>query len=396
MTGSPHRTIPPFLSYGFRPMFLSATGWAIVALGLWLAMYFGNLRFPTRFDPISWHIHEMLFGFVLAAVAGFLLTAIPNWTGRVPVRGARLATLVVLWLFGRIDCLISSDLPGWLAVSVDVSFPVVLLAAAAREIIAARNWRNLPVILPLSVFVAADVLMHLESLGWSVSAGLGWRLALAPPVVLISLIGGRIVPNFTRNWLVARKSPICPVPANRFDTVCVGVLALAFAVWAFAPNNRIAGALLIAAASLNAVRLSRWSGLASWPEPLLFILHVGYLWLVVGTALLGFSVFTTVVPTASAMHALTAGAITVMILAVMPRVTLGHTGRALTAGPITDLVFVLINVAAVARILASWSASLMNTLLIVAGCLWTAAFVFFIVIYGPMLVTRRATPQASH
>ena len=231
--------------------------------------------------------------------------------------------------------------------------------------------------------------MHLESLNFSVPGGLGWRLGIAAPLILIGVIGGRIIPSFTRNWLFTRKSPHLPAPASRFDTACVVVLALAFILWAFVPGHYATGALLIAAALLNAARLSRWAGRATWPEKLLFMLHVGYGWLALGTALLGLSVFDIGVPTSSAIHALTAGVIAVMIVAVMPRVALGHTGRDLIANRTTVAAFVLINAAAVARVCASWHTVLMATLLLIAGPLWMA-FLLFELVYGPMLLTRRA------
>lgn len=383
--------LPAVLDYAFRPMFLAAGSWAVIALALWLVMFFGYMRLPTRFDPLAWHVHEMLFGFVMAAVAGFLLTAIPNWTGRLPVRGNRLAVLAGLWLLGRLACLISADLPAWLAVLADLAFPTALLAVAAREIIAGRNWRNLPMTAPLALFIIADLLMHLESLGFAVPAGLGWRLAVGAPIVLISVIGGRIIPSFTRNWLFKRKSPRLPSPQDMLDTAAVALLAAALILWAFLPDHRVTGALLIAAALVNAVRLGRWAGIASWPEPLLFILHIGYGWVAVGTALLGLSIFNIGVPVASAIHALTAGATAVMILAVMPRVTLGHTGRDLIANRATVAVFVLINAAAIIRVCASWHTEFMTILLLVAGACWIAAFGLFELIYGPMLLTRRST-----
>jgi uncharacterized protein involved in response to NO len=383
-------TLPPLLLYAFRPMFLAAGSWAVISVALWLATLVGNLRLPTRFDPISWHIHELLFGFVMAAVAGFLLTAIPNWTGRVPVRGAKLATLATLWPLGRLVCLVSAELPAWLAVAIDLAFPVALLAVAAREIVAGRNWRNLVMTAPLTVFVVADLLMHLQSLNVRVSPGLGWRLGIAAPLVLVGVIGGRITPSFTRNWLVTRKSSRLPAPANRFDTVCVAALAVAFVLWAFVPIHPVTGALLIAAALLNAARVFRWAGFATWPEKLLFILHVGYAWTAVGTALLGLSIFGVGVSTSSAVHALTAGALAVMILAVMPRVTLGHTGRNLVAGGATVTIFVLINAAAIVRVAASWHGTAIVTWLVVAGALWIAAFALFEIVYGPMFLTPRA------
>lgn len=386
-----HRArLPAVLDYAFRPMFLAAGSWAVIALALWLAMFFGYVQLPTRFDPLAWHIHEMLFGFVMAAVAGFLLTAIPNWTGRLPVRGIRLAVLAGLWLLGRLACLISADLPAWLAVLADLAFPAALLAVAAREIIAGRNWRNLPMTAPLALFLIADLLMHLESLGFAVPAGLGWRLAVGAPIVLISVIGGRIIPSFTRNWLSKRKGPRLPATPDKLDTTAVALLAAALILWAFLPDHRATGALLIAAALVNAVRLGRWADIASWSEPLLFILHIGYGWVAVGTALLGLSIFNIGVPVASALHALTAGATAIMILAVMPRVTLGHTGRELTANRATVVVFVLINAAAIIRVCASWHTEFMTILLLLAGACWIAAFGLFELVYGPMLLTRRS------
>src|SRR3984893_8407027 len=303
---------PAVLTYAFRPMFLAAGTWAIVAIAVWLAMFFGYLRLPTRFDPLAWHIHEMLFGFVMAAVAGFLLTPIPIGTGRLPVRGRPLALLAILWLLGRVACLLSADLPAWLAIAADLSFPVVLLAAAAREIVAGRNWRNLPMTAPLAVFIIADLLMHLESLDMPVPRGLGWRLGLAAPILLISVIGGRIIPSFTRNWLFKRHSARQPAAHGAVDSAAVGLLCAGIIVWAVLPDFRPAGMILVVAAIVNAWRLVRWAGGATWAEPLLFILHVAYAWVVIGTALLGLSILDAGVPVASAIHALTAGAIRTM------------------------------------------------------------------------------------
>ncbi len=382
-------TGPAVLHYGFRLMFLAAAGWAIVAIVVWLAMYFESANLPSRFDPMSWHIHEMLFGFVMAAIAGFLLTAIPNWTGRLPVRGAGLAALFGIWLVGRIACLVSAALPAWLAIAADLAFPATLLGVAAREIIEGRNWRNLPMTAPLALFILADFSMHLESLGLDVPAGLGWRLGVGAPIVLISVIGGRIIPSFTRNWLAKRNSERLPVPPNRFDSVAVIFLAAALLLWAALPDRAASGAMLVAAGILHGARLARWAGMLTWDEPLLFILHTGYAWVALGLLLLGLSIFDGGVPMPSGVHALTAGAISVMILAVMPRVTLGHTGREPIANRATAAMFILINMAALARVCASWHAALAMQLLLTAGLCWIAAFAIFAWLYGPMLLTAR-------
>jgi uncharacterized protein involved in response to NO len=377
------------LSYAFRPLFLAAASWAIVSLALWLAMFLGYVRLPTRFDPLTWHIHEMLFGFVMAAIGGFLLTAIANWTKRLPVSGYSLALLTGLWMLGRIACLISADLPAWLAIGGDLSFPVVLLAIAAREIIAGRNWRNLVMTVPLAVFVIADLLMHLESLSFAVPRGLGWRLGLAAPIMLISIIGGRIIPTFTRNWLFERHSTRLPTPPGATDIAAVGVLNIGLILWAMLPDLRLTGVILVVAAALNAWRLARWGGGATLAEPLLFILHIGYGWVVIGLALLGFSLLDVGIPVASAIHALSAGAIGIMILAVMPRVTLGHTGRELTANRATVVIFILINAAAIMRVAASWNIGWMMILLALSASCWIAAFGLFEIVYGPLLLTPR-------
>lgn len=380
---------PAVLTYGFRPLFLAAGSWAIVDIALWLAMFFGYLRLPTRFEPMAWHVHEMFFGFVSAGIGGFLLTAIPNWTGRLPVSGFALALLVGLWVLGRVTCLISALLPAWLAVVGDVSFPVMLVAAAAREIIAGKSWRNLAMPVLLAVFLVAELLMDLDSLDIAVPSGLGWRLGLTVPILLIAVIGGRIIPNFTRNWLVKRHSPRLPAAPSSVDSAGLSLLCSGLIIWAVLPSLRVAGVILIVAAVVNAWRLVRWCGGSTWAEPLLFILHVGYAWAVVGVALLGLSILDTRVPMPSAIHALTAGAIGTMIIAVMPRVTLGHTGRDLTADPLTVSAFVLINAAAIARVAASWYADAVLILLVLSAACWIAAFGLFEILYGPMLLAPR-------
>jgi uncharacterized protein involved in response to NO len=384
-----HLSLPAVLSYAFRPLFLAAGSWAIVAIALWIVMFLGYVRLPTRFDPLTWHIHEMLFGFVMAAVGGFLLTAIANWTKRPPVSGYTLALLTGLWMLGRIACLISAELPAWLAIVGDLSFPVALLAVAAHEIMAARNWRNLLMTVPLAVFVVADLLMHLESLRFAVPGGLGWRLGLAAPIMLISVIGGRIIPNFTHNWLLNRQRTRLPKPSGATDVAAVSVLHVGLILWAVLPDLRLTGVILVIAALLNAWRLARWAGGATLAEPLLFILHIGYGWLVIGVALLGLSLLDVGVLVSSAIHALTASAIGTMILAVMPRVALGDTGRDLTANRPTVVIFILINAAAIMRVATSWNIGGMMVLLALSAICWIAAFGLFEIVYGPMLLTQR-------
>ena len=331
----------------------------------------------------------MLFGFAMAAIAGFLLTAIPNWTGRPPVAGTGLALLAGLWVLGRVACLISALMPAWCAIVVDVAFPVVLAGVVAREIVAGRNWRNLAMIAPLIVLGAASLLMHLEAAGLSVPAGLGWRLGLAAVLVLISVVAGRIVPSFTRNWLAKRGATALPAAAGGIDRAALGVLHAGLFAWVALPDAAPIGFLLLAGAVFNLWRLLRWRGSATIAEPLLLILHIGYAWLVLGSALLGLSMLDADVPRSAAIHALTAGAIGTMILAVMTRATRGHTGRELSADGATSLIFVLVTLAAITRVAAAIWAAWMMPLIIASAVFWIAAFLLFVAAYGPMLLLPR-------
>jgi uncharacterized protein involved in response to NO len=382
------------LSLGFRPFFLATALWSAAAVGIWIVMFTTGSLLPSRFDPLSWHIHAMLFGFVMAAVAGFLLTAIPNWTQRPPVHGRLLALLGCLWLLGRIACLTSALLPAWIPILADLSFPGLLVAVIAREIVSGRNWRNMPIIGPVLVLLIANLLMHLESLGLIGMPGVGWRLGVATTIILISVIAGRIVPSFTRNWLARRGDPRLPAAPDWIDRLALGLLHAGLIGWTFLPSYPPVGAVLLVAAILNLWRLLRWRGSATLAEPLLLILHIGYGWLVVGAALLGLSVLdVALVPTSAAVHALTAGAIGTMVLAVMTRVSRGHTGRALSADRMTVLIYSLVMLAGLARVIAAFGALSTLTLILIAALLWIGAFGLFTLCYAPMLLRPRAASE---
>ncbi len=218
------RAMPPILHYGFRPFFFLAALHAGLAIPVWLGAYFGGFDIGGPFGGMHWHAHEMLFGYLAAVVAGFILTAIPNWTGRLPLSGWPLATLVGLWLAGRAACLASPD--PWLAMAVDLSFPVTLAFAIWREVTAGRNWKNAPVAVMITVFGVANGADHLANAG-VLDHDLGQRLALAAAGMLIALIGGRIVPSFTRNWLVKEGSTALPAPFGRFDKAALAVTTAA-------------------------------------------------------------------------------------------------------------------------------------------------------------------------
>ena len=388
------RSVPAFLTLGFRPFFLAAAVWSAAALALWITILASGGVLPSRFDPLTWHIHEMLFGFALAAIAGFLLTAIPNWTGRLPVRGLPLASLAGLWLLGRMAGLVSALMPVWFAVAADLAFPVALAGVIAREIVAGRNWRNLPMVAPVTVLAIADLLMQLEAAGIGAPPGLGCRLGLAGVIVLISVVGGRVIPSFTRNWLAKRPHARLPVTTKAVERAALGTLHTGMIGWAFVPDFRPVGVLLLLGAATNLWRMSRWRGTATRTNPLLLILHIGYTWLVLGAGLLGLSVLAKLAQSA-AIHALTAGAIGTMTLAVMTRATLGHTGRELTADRSTIAIFLLVTVAAAARVVAAASGTWVMPLLETSAVLWIGAFVLFVLHYGPLLFRPRSVGSAA-
>ena len=381
---------PPVLRGGFRPFFLAAALWALVALGVWLGAFLGGLELPSAFDPLSGHRHEMLFGFVGAAVAGFLLTAIPNWTGRLPIAGPPLAALAALWLAGRLAMLGSAEIGALPAAVVDVGLWLVLAFVGAREILAAKN-RNMPLVAMVLLFGLANALDHAAAMGAIADTELGTRSGIALVTLMISVIGGRIIPSFTRNWLVKHgRERGLPGQPNRFDLAVIVVTALALLGWVLFPSAAATGFALALAGLLQLVRLARWRGWRTTSDPLVLILHVGYLWVPVGLVLLGFSVLDPAVPRTAAIHALTAGAMASMILAVMTRATLGHTGRELRAGGLTTTAYVLVTLGALMRLAAAFDLISYRAGVEVAGTLWAAAFAVFLLAYAPILLRPRA------
>jgi len=380
---------PAFLSAGFRPFFLLAALWSALAVPIWLAVLEGHVTLPSVLAPGLWHAHEMVFGFAAAAVAGFLLTAIPNWTGRMPLQSAPLAALVALWLAGRLAMLLSDTVgAGWTAI-LDLAFPVVFLAVIAREIIAGRNWRNLPMLVALGLLFGGNMLTHLEMLSLAVTAALGIRLGIATLLLLIGLVGGRIIPSFTGNWLARLRRDLSPPkPFDRFDRVVMAVTLVTLVVWVGDPDSAVLSWLALPAGAAHLMRLARWRGAVVWREPLLLVLHVGYAWVGIGFLLLGTSVVLSM-PTTAALHAFTAGAIGTMILAVMTRASLGHTGHTLVAGPLTVAIYALVTLAASLRVAAPLLIDDYMPVLAVAGLAWSAAFGLFVLGYAPVLLAPR-------
>jgi len=380
--------LPPVLRAGFRPFWLLGPLWAIVVVGLWIQALAGAIELPTLFDPLSWHRHEMLFGFLGAVIAGFLLTAIPNWTGRLPISGWRLATLALMWVAARFAILFSASVGGLTAMAIEAAFLLTLAGACAREVLIARN-RNVPVVGVVLLFAIAAVVDHLESLGALSTDQLGWRCGVMLVLMLITLIGGRIIPSFTANWLIKQGQTPLPGQASTFDYVAMAATALALGCWAFQLAPSLAASLLIAAALLQFVRLARWGGWRAKSEPLVFILHLSYAWLPIGLLLLGLSIVDVDVSGTAGLHALTAGAMASMVLAVMTRASLGHTGRELRADKGTIVIYALVTSGAAVRVAAPWLPFDYLELIKLAGTLWGAAFLLFLALYGPKLLGPR-------
>jgi len=384
---------PAFLSFGFRPFFFCGALFAGLAIPVWAALFSGRLV-PTAadFDPLRWHAHEMIFGYLGAIIAGFLLTAIPNWTGRLPVSGMRLAALLALWLLGRVDAVLVAlgaihPVPGLV---LELLYWVALIFAAVREIVAGKNRRNLPVVLLLAAFGIADFVSFLPD-WWAVDPILGARLALAVAATLISLVGGRVTPSFTRNWLAKEKGEPFPAPFGLIDKAAVAVTLVAMLVWAFLPEEKFTGLLLLLAGCIQAARLARWQGQRTFREPLVTVLHLGYGWLVLACfALGGAAAAPDLVPPSPALHVLTAGAVGTMTLAIMTRATLGHTGRDLTADLGTRAIYALVTAGAALRVAAGWLPTEYAETAALAGLIWAAGFLVYVVKYGPYLFGRRA------
>jgi uncharacterized protein involved in response to NO len=381
------------LSYGFRPFFLFGATYAGFAILVWLPLFNGQIELASTFTPRDWHVHEMLYGFVPAVVTGFLLTAIPNWTGQLPLQGSPLLVLLGIWVAGRVAVTLSS-LIGWIAAAViDVAFLTLVAAVAAREIVAGSNWRNLKVVVIVTVLAASNLVFHLEA-HFRGAADYAVRLGIAAVILLISLVGGRVVPSFTRNWLARQEPGRLPQPFGRFDVLTVAVSAAALILWIAVPFEPVTGAALLGAGLLQLVRLLRWAGERTVGDRLVLVLHVGYAFLPLGFVLVGCAALG-MLPLSAGVHAWTAGAVGTMTLAVMTRASLGHTGRTLTASVGTQAIYAAVVAGALVRVYSSIHPEWFVPLLLVSGTAWAAAFLGFAALYASPLCSARTGAAAA-
>ncbi len=366
-----------FFSAAWRLFFPAAALFAGLAVPLWLVLYAG--RIEAMDDPLSWHMHEMLFGYLPAALAGFLLTAVPNWTGRPALSGAPLAALFVLWLAGRAGMFASPEgIGSWLA----ILFLPVLGAKVASDILAANNRRNLVVVALVALLWGAQI----TQLFFDSDAGVTVGFAVA--FVLMALIGGRVTPAFSRNWLAARGVSALPAPFGAVDRAALGLSGVVALAWAASGASPLTGALAALAALALAVRLVRWQAVRVAREPLLLAQHAAYLWLVIGAALLALSSLTDLAGISQVRHALGAGAVGSMTVIVMLRATLGHSGREIRGTLYDWVLFALLHLGAALRVLAGWQGE-SEAMIAAAGHMWAGAMLMFVLRSLPIALTPR-------
>ena len=385
----PQRTIGsmPVAAKGFRPFFFLAGAFAVAILPLWMLALLGLSNPGTYLDAVYWHAHEMVFGFAVAVIAGFLLTAVGNWTKRETLVGAPLLVLAALWLFGRI-ALSGADLfPRWLPAVADLAFLPALGVVLGRSLFVTNNKRNFVMLAILTALFVANLTIHLDVLGVLP----GWRrrgslVAVDIVVLLMVVMAGRTFPMFTRN--ATGQTSIRSLPI--LDALSIGAMALLLVLDAAAPDLALTAIVSAIAGVLAAVRTAHWGARRSFGTPLLWILHIGYLWIPVGLVLRALSAMTASVPASIATHALTVGAIGALTLGMMSRVALGHTGRMLTTSRTVVASFIVVTLAAIVRVSGPLvGAAHYRTTVFTAGTLWTFAFALFLYAYARILVSPR-------
>lgn len=376
---------PVLFALGFRPFYLLAALLAVAWIPLWVAAWHGHLALPTGFGPSAWHTHEMLFGFTSAVLVGFLLTAIPNWTGRPTVAGAPLAGLAVLWVAGRVLMLTGADLPWQVVAGVDVAFLPLAAAAMLPPLLAARNLRNIAFPFVLMALGLANLALHLDAAG-IVSVGAEvTRGVLGVMMVILVVMGGRVIPFFTKNRLPAAGAGI----DKRLDRLAVAVTVAAVAASVFIPSGVASGVAALAAAILLVARALPWKPRATMAVPMLWVLHAGHAWIAVALALRAASDFGLDLPSSAADHAFTIGGIGVLTLGMMARTARGHTGRPIEASRLMTAAFAIVNLAAFVRVFGPVAFPDAQPLIGVSAILWALAFLLYLIEFAPILTRAR-------
>ncbi|ABI39496.1 NnrS family protein [Shewanella sp. MR-4] len=365
---------------GFRPFFLFASLFSLLSLSIWGGLLSGKLLLPNTLNPLWWHGHEMIFGFVCAVVAGFLLTAVQNWTGRPGVKGLPLAGLFMVWLLPRLLLILPFNIPLAVIMAIDLLFLPLTATLLAISVIEVRQWRNfvfIPILGLLTIFNGMSYYgLTTNQLNWMNN---GLYAAVILLAVIVALLGGRVIPFFTEratNW--QKQTPIAAVELLSFASLLALVVSL------FLVDTLLTRILAGIAGLVLLFRWSRWGWRASWSVPLLWSLHLSYLCIPIGLMLIAAGL-----PLSVGMHAITVGGLGGMILAMMSRVSLGHTGRSLTPPRPMALAFALILLATVLRVLAGLLSAWFIELMLAAIGFWILAFGCFCYCYAPMLCRVR-------
>ncbi|MGZ5054470.1 MAG: NnrS family protein [Methylobacter sp.] len=380
----------PLFALGFRAFFALAGFAALVLIVLWNAIYNGTLTSIHYYPANYWHAHEMLLGYAVAVIAGFLLTAVKNWTGKPTLTGDQLAGLCLLWLYGRVLPFYAGALPDAVIALVDFAFLPILAYQVSKPILQAKQFRNLFFIGLLMLLALGNGLIHAEMLGLlEYGASTGIQLVVATIIILILIIAGRVFPFFTERGIPGTLIIRNPL----LDSLSVVSAVIVFALPLFGISGTLLALASVVAIAVNIARLAGWYVQRIWYVPLLWVLYAGYVWIILGFTLTALSAYALVLPSL-ALHAFTVGGIGVLTLGMMARVSLGHTGRALKASNAIAIAFVLINVAVLFRVLLpiampGWY----ENLVYVSTLSWLAAFSLFIFVYGPILTSVRVDGQ---
>ena len=372
--------------YAFRPFFLLAGVYALVSVPLWLWVYAQGVTPISGLAPQFWHGHEMIYGFVAAAIAGFLLTAVPSWTGARGFGGRPLIFLTVLWMAGRIAFFAGDRLPFWIVAALELSFLPAVAMMLAPPLLRARN-RNTPMLFLVGVLWLIDAAFiaganHADA----VLAQQALHLAINLVLVLITVIGGRIVPAFTASALRSRGEPVAIAARPWLDRAVIGLMIAVALVDAVASSSLAAGGLAAIAAVAHAFRLATWHGHKTVREPIVWALHIGYAWLPIGFALKALWLLGGVPWSALWLHAFAMGAFATMILAVMTRASLGHTGRPLVVSRAIAAAYLILTAGVIVRVSAlAIPPDAYRHALALAGALWCAAFALYLFVYAPIL-----------
>jgi len=383
--------ITPLLRLGFRPFFLSGAVFSIIAIILWLLMYKGAVNLLPLGGGYWWHIHEMIFGFGCAIIAGFLLTAVQNWTGVRGAQGSTLLILFLLWLAGRVVVLFPDILGGLLSTIIDLSFLPTVAFVLAKPIVAIKQYRNLFFVPLLLLFTFSNLEMHLaiyypDTFTITFAAYAGVMLV----TFLMSVMAGRVTPMFTANGTKTPKT----TPLPWLDKATNGSLAIAMIYLLFQPligfSEIFFGVILIIAGIFQAMRWLRWRPWITLGVPLLWSIHLSIKFIASGLIILGISYLIAEIPSNHIWHLLTVGGMGGLILAMISRVSLGHTGRPLSPPKAMTFAYVFIMLAALIRSLGPWALPEKTLLFIdISGTFWLFAFGIFVITYGPMLMSAR-------